>query len=287
MKKTISLFLALFLALCFSTAAAEEEGNAGKTFPDFTVTLTEVPPETAVRAFPVAEARTVYPENEGAKKVLFYAEGVSEPWVGYIVPDDTAHLRVEITAGDSPERMVFSYMPENTADVGAVADMLDQSRGVFACNRPMPAPSGGSRVAGAALYDRALGGQDPARLEIVLIAGEEYIEEAVAGFIERGIQIVRWELAKPVQEKEPLRAYILHVVDQYGDPVQGVYVNFCTDTACTIAQSDAAGTIRFDGAPDVYHVQLLKAPEGYRFDKGFEMYTGRDYGEWMIRVEKD
>ena len=63
--------------------------------------------------------------------------------------------------------------------------------------------------------------------------------------------------------------------------------NFCTDTACSLTQSDENGIISFDGAPDVYHIQLLKAPEGYSFDSGFELYTERTYGEWLLRISKD
>ena len=81
--------------------------------------------------------------------------------------------------------------------------------------------------------------------------------------------------------------YILHVVDQYGDPVPGLYVNFCTDSACTMAVSDGNGTIVFSGAQDVYHVQMLRAPDGYSFDSEFELYTGREYGEWRLCIRKN
>ncbi len=83
------------------------------------------------------------------------------------------------------------------------------------------------------------------------------------------------------------QAYILRVVDQDGAAVAGLAVNFCTDTACTLLKSDETGTISFAGAPDVYHVQLLKAPEGYSFDPDFEMYTESAYGEWVLCIRKD
>ena len=51
--------------------------------------------------------------------------------------------------------------------------------------------------------------------------------------------------------------------------------------------SDETGTIRFTGAPDAYHVQLFRAPEGYSFDPGYELNTGRAYGEWLLRVRRD
>ena len=84
-----------------------------------------------------------------------------------------------------------------------------------------------------------------------------------------------------------LQTYILHVADQENNPVPGVYVNFCTDTAWTLTVSDKDGTVTFDGTPDVYHIQLLKVPEGYSFDEDFEMYTDPAYGEWVLHIRKD
>ena len=42
-----------------------------------------------------------------------------------------------------------------------------------------------------------------------------------------------------------------------------------------------------DGAEDNYHIQLLKAPEGYSFDPDFEFYTGKKYGQWRLLIRKD
>ena len=81
--------------------------------------------------------------------------------------------------------------------------------------------------------------------------------------------------------------YIVHVVDQNGDPVPGAYVNFCTDTACLPSVSDDSGVIAFSGEPYAYHLQILKVPEGYSFDKDFEAYTEEPPGETTIAVTKD
>ena len=82
-------------------------------------------------------------------------------------------------------------------------------------------------------------------------------------------------------------AYIIHVLDQNGDPVPEVCVNFCTDTACVPCESDENGTIVYTGKPDVYHVQIIDYPEGYSCDESFEMYTPETYGEWVLRLTKD
>ena len=79
----------------------------------------------------------------------------------------------------------------------------------------------------------------------------------------------------------------MHVVDQYNNPVEGVTVNFCTDTACVPNESDGNGTITFSGDRNIYHVQIIDAPDGYSWDEGYEMYTTSEYGEWILRIRKD
>lgn len=92
---------------------------------------------------------------------------------------------------------------------------------------------------------------------------------------------------EPVQAEEQLPAYVLHVTDQDGNPVSGVYVNFCTDSACVMQKSDEKGMIIFDGEPGVYHLQLLKVPEGYYFDKDYEIYTEAVYSTAILHIRKD
>ena len=61
-------------------------------------------------------------------------------------------------------------------------------------------------------------------------------------------------------------------------------VKFCTDTTCILLKADENGIVSFDGAPDAYHVQLLKVPDGYSFDADFEMTTDAAYSEWVITI---
>ena len=70
---------------------------------------------------------------------------------------------------------------------------------------------------------------------------------------------------------------IVHVLDQDGNPVEGVTVNFCTDVSCVPKESDEDGLITFTGAPDAYHVTVVDAPDGYSWDEDYEMYTARVY----------
>ena len=98
---------------------------------------------------------------------------------------------------------------------------------------------------------------------------------------------VTWEFADDEKAENGPQAYILHVVDQDNHPVAEVMVNFCTDTACVPSESDENGTVTFTGAPNVYHVQIIDVPDGYSWDEDYDMYTPREYGEWILRIRKD
>ena len=76
-----------------------------------------------------------------------------------------------------------------------------------------------------------------------------------------------------VQAEEETDVYTLLIVDQFGDPVPGVFVNFCTDTFCALTQTDENGLIRYQGEPMVYHLTVLNVPEGYDFTPPEELVT--------------
>ena len=88
-------------------------------------------------------------------------------------------------------------------------------------------------------------------------------------------------------EGTQMTEYVIRVCDQYGLPVSGAYVNICTDTTCQPSLTDENGEIHYPGDPQAYHLQVLKVPEGYSFDAGYEMYTPREYGEWRLSIRKD
>ena len=97
-----------------------------------------------------------------------------------------------------------------------------------------------------------------------------------------------WEYADGDERAKNIqRAYILHVMDQDNNPVEEVAVNFCTDASCVPKESDENGLIIFTGLPGAYHVTIVDAPDGYSWDEDYEMYTPREYGEWVLRVRKD
>ena len=242
-----------------------------------------IPKKAATRAYPVSSGRAVYVDNDNVKKANFNIAGFDEPIVAYVVDDDVAHLRFEIDETDDALDMI--YYDDAIQDRVDFKDMLDAERGVFTYEQKMKGPQGENFVLN--LVNNIGGNSTCDPIEFFLIRGEDHIEEA-AEYIRSLEYDVTWEFAdeKPAEKAEQ-KAYVLHVEDQDGNPVPGVAVNFCTDAACTMQQSDENGLITFDGAQENYHVQILKAPEGYSFDKDYEMYTGNTYGEWVLHIGND
>jgi len=244
-----------------------------------TAVLSEIPKDASTRAFPVSSGRAIRVENDGAKCVLFRVEDDPEPQPAYVIYDDAAHLRLEIAASDDPAAVAYY----NYRDVFTLQNLLDAERSAYVIDQPMPDAEAEAHYVCACL----MGEEDENALCVYLIPGDEYIEELAEAMRSWGYDVT-WEYGDFTWPETALsQAYLLHIVDQDGVPVPGVMLNFCTDAACIPRKSDANGNVTFDGAPDVYHVQLIKAPEGYSFDPDFELYTDRTYGEWLLRIRKN
>ena len=218
------------------------------------------------------------------RPVIIREEGNPEPQAAYVVFDDTAHLRIEVAASDDPAEM--SFFDYNRNCFHDLPDLLDPKHGAYLYDMPMPGAEETSPYAYVCVVG---GGSDEGEIlyGAYLVAGEENMEALMADLLSWGYA-VSWEYGDPAPVKTaPPQAYVLHIVDQDGAPVPGTTVNFCTDTTCSTLKADENGVITFDGTPDVYHVQLLKAPEGYSFDPDFDLYTGNAYSEWVLRIRRD
>lgn len=60
--------------------------------------------------------------------------------------------------------------------------------------------------------------------------------------------------------------YQVRVLDAQGKPVQGVTVQFCSDTQCILGKTDQNGLAAFDAPSGAYTVHLLQVPDGYAQD---------------------
>ena len=282
MKKTVLILGILALTLCLSATA--ETSIPGRPFQNLqTAILEEIPEDRSTRVYPLSDRRAILVDNENVKEILITADDLSAPFLCYVVPEETAHLRFELDPADNPEMILFA---DAWGPAQRLSDLLDPERNVYRYDQPTEATVDGDLCHWNAvvLADRELSEETL----YFVIRDEAYIGECVDQLTAAGYQNVRWEYAEPVEgESEPAEAYVVRVVDQNNEPVPGLYVNFCTDEACMMARGDGDGVITFSGAPDVYHLQLLRVPEGYSADPGFEFYTEPAYGNWILRIWKN
>lgn len=248
-----------------------------------TTVLDGIPVPDATAAFPVSARRGVYVENEGARRLSFRSDNPVFRVEAWVVPGDKARLRLELTASDSPYDMIAYQVNEGL--VFELPSLLDRASGAYLLDVPMPAVEAGSHVVTVTLQE-FLHPNSPETIGTFLIPDEAYLDELNTELARYG-----WtpgeETAEETAAPDAPQAYVLRVLDQSGAPVPGTAVNFCTDLACIMRRADENGVITFDGEPDKYHVQLLKVPDGYSFDKEFELYVGPAYGEWVLYLRKD
>ena len=134
---------------------------------------------------------------------------------------------------------------------------------------------------------------------IMVYADEENLEDFVRMVKDEEDIELTWSYADDAPEAESAEeegeteeiaselTYNVYVVDDAGNPVEGVIVNFCTDEQCVPMTTDAEGHIAYTGAPYAYHLQMLKAPEGYTVDKTAEYYTDTEGSDVTLTVTAD
>ncbi len=97
--------------------------------------------------------------------------------------------------------------------------------------------------------DALLSGDESAAGDLLSDSGAETPEEA--------------EPAARIDTNED-SVYRIIVVDEDGNPVPEVTVQFCSDTACMIGETDETGTAEFRQPEGHYTVHILDAPEEYQ-----------------------
>ena len=248
-----------------------------------TAVLNSVPADNSTVALPVSPDRALWVENEGAQKATIHIEGSENTLNFCIVNDSTAHVIAEISASDSPTDVVFYNSDAGYTDL---KDMLDPNRGVLTCD--VSVPEEGQVLVALMDYQKIVTEMnDPDIIQFYIIRNPSEIDTHIDALKASGYSNVTVEYETETNAGSKADAYIIHVLDQNGDPVPEVCVNFCTDVACVPCESDEDGTIVYTGKPDVYHVQIIDYPEGYSCDESFEMYTPKTYGEWVLRLRKD
>ena len=81
-------------------------------------------------------------------------------------------------------------------------------------------------------------------------------------------------------EKEALCTYTVSCRGEDGSGV--VMINFCTDSACMPVTSGEDGAAVFTGAPEAYHVQVIRIPEGWELEGDEEWTTEARSQDFVI-----
>ncbi len=236
-----------------------------------------VSPETKMRLIMDDMRQVIFDDPAG---VVPQALPVNEVWVAY---GDSIRLEMELGEDADPE----------TAFVLADSTVLPGKQKADGSGYEWIIPV--NRQATQVISLIAAPGTRPEQLGEQFTVAVFYSEDAVDGLVDYVAQYgytVAWRFADGGGPREETgetasSAYTVKVVDQNGDPVPEVVVNFCTDTACTPKESDGDGIIVFSGEPYRYHLEIVDAPEGYTWDETFEAYTEEEYGTLTITVTKE
>ena len=81
--------------------------------------------------------------------------------------------------------------------------------------------------------------------------------------------------------------YTVFVKDQYGQPVPGVKLGFCSDCLCHAIDTDANGKAVFEGDAFAWHMQVLKSPSGYAAGFEEDVFTEEVSGTLHLTLHKN
>ena len=79
-------------------------------------------------------------------------------------------------------------------------------------------------------------------------------------------------------------AYTVVTVDESGDPVEGVALQFCSGDMCQMGETGTDGKAVFEVEEGRYTVHVFQAPEGYAEDTT-EYDLPENYGEVKITLK--
>ncbi|MBO4915583.1 MAG: redoxin family protein [Oscillospiraceae bacterium] len=122
-----------------------------------------------------------------------------------------------------------------------------------------------------------------------VVAGSPYIGapggnvvQTYRAYIER---LLFGDTASAANPSAADNAYQVCVVDTEGSPVEGVTVQFCSDSQCITGKTGADGIAVFDQPEGSYTVHILKAPTGFAADDT-EYQAPETYGRVTITLKR-
>ena len=146
-------------------------------------------PAIQLSNYPVAEARDIVVLNEGAQKGFFYISEDQPPLPFWVVDQDSASIRLDITSSDPIASMLF-YL-DSAARFTELPDLLDTDRNSFLYDLPMQPDTEYEMVY---LID-ATNPESLDYVEQMIIWGESNIETILDYFRSEGLEVT-WEWAE-------------------------------------------------------------------------------------------
>lgn len=238
----------------------------------------------ALPAYPVADATAIVPEG-GRRAVVTVDEYALNVDV-YVLSGETARVRIDADASVDPHGALVYCMGPDINTEALLCDIHDTAVGEYYVEFPM-AGLADDHLYGVSIITDCISGD---MADVLLVNDEAYIDELLDYYRPQAPDMEwGWHYAEEEapEDAETEAAYTIRVVDQDGHGVPGAYVNVCTDETCEPRQTDDDGVITYVGAPQVYHLQLLTAPEGYALGEQTELYTEAQSGEYTFEVTRN
>ncbi len=113
-------------------------------------------------------------------------------------------------------------------------------------------------------------------------------QPAASPISETGESVTKAEttLSETGSELPEENGYRIFVRNEKGDPVNGVLLQFCSDSECVLGETDTDGTAVFDYPDGSYTVHILKAPAGYADDENeYPAPASRGTVEIMLKTD--
>ena len=241
--------------------------------------------------YPFAEETRLDLISEGAREIVFnevtegaLTAGIPD-MVFYIAGGDTAVFEAGIGSELDPDDVIILRDPDGAA--WNAYDILSMPLTAYIDTMQT---TGYSRTSMLMVH-----ASDYSFIKFVMVFRDEANANAQAQeWIDEGL-ITGWnyadgslpatdEIAVPVGVTP---VWTVFFTDQDGNPVPGCIVNFCTDQACTPVVADEDGVAVFEGEPYAYHLQVIRVPNGYKFDTAQEFYAEENGGEMIFTVTKE
>ena len=255
----------------------------------------------ALPVYPTSEATTLTVVNEDARRIIIDDQsGNMASWfapdaVYYIVPGEAANFVATLAEGNDPDVALAVSYYGGAPSVRVLADCVAGDAYAFSGGIDSMETTGTPYC-----YASVIAGGEAAL--VVYFNSEQNLNAFWNRYLSdgRGGYLATWAYAddsEPVATEEAatpvppaplgMSNYSLRYVDQNGDPVEGLIANICDDSACTPMFTDAGGEIFFQYPSFMYHIQVIRVPEGYEYDLTEESYLDTDGGSYTFVVTKN